>query len=206
MEDSPVSLQGSYYIESFFFCVLWTKCFFSHLSSYIYFLQSHIFLLNCDVCCSFPLPKMLEAHRGYGGIGTLLVIKVCDCIWLVWFLFFWRVNQICFCVLVFRSLLNQPANLENWLQIQLLMSCFITPRNPKLLYVHLLLRWPNLYSIFKLWFLCFILETQVSDRINCGVYVFTPEIFNAIGDVSTQRKDRGKAVTKILHIICVFLS
>lgn len=59
MEDSPVSLQGSYYIESFFFCVLWTKCFFSHLSSYIYFLQSHIFLLNCDVCCSFPLPKML---------------------------------------------------------------------------------------------------------------------------------------------------
>lgn len=37
---------------------------------------SHIFLLNCDVCCSFPLPDMLEAHRGYGGIGTLLVIKV----------------------------------------------------------------------------------------------------------------------------------
>jgi mannose-1-phosphate guanylyltransferase len=35
------------------------------------------------------------------------------------------------------------------------------------------------------------LETQVSDRINCGVYVFTPEIFNAIGDVSTQRKDRA---------------
>lgn len=21
--------------------------------------QSHIFLLNCDVCCSFPLPEML---------------------------------------------------------------------------------------------------------------------------------------------------
>jgi len=83
------------------------------------------------------LPKMLEAHRGYGGIGTLLVIKVCDCIWLVWFLFFWRVNQICFCVLVFRSLLNQPANLENWLQIQLLMSCFITPRNPKLLWMYI---------------------------------------------------------------------
>lgn len=39
MEDSPVSLQGSYYIESCF-CetVLWTKCFFLHLSSCIYFL------------------------------------------------------------------------------------------------------------------------------------------------------------------------
>jgi hypothetical protein len=166
--------------------------------------RSHLMVLK--VVLNYCYFWSTEAHRGYGGIGTLLVIKVCDCIWLVWFLFFWRVNQICFCVLVFRSLLNQPANLENWLQIQLLMSCFITPRNPKLLYVHLLLRWPNLYSIFKLWFLCFILETQVSDRINCGVYVFTPEIFNAIGDVSTQRKDRGKAVTKILHIICVFLS
>ncbi|KAL0357554.1 UNVERIFIED_CONTAM: Mannose-1-phosphate guanyltransferase alpha [Sesamum calycinum] len=37
---------------------------------------SHIVLLNCDVCCSFPLPDMLEAHRSYGGIGTILVIKV----------------------------------------------------------------------------------------------------------------------------------
>ncbi|KAG5527340.1 hypothetical protein RHGRI_028285 [Rhododendron griersonianum] len=37
---------------------------------------SHIFLLNCDVCCSFPLPDMLNAHRRYGGMGTLLVIKV----------------------------------------------------------------------------------------------------------------------------------
>lgn len=37
---------------------------------------SHIFLLNFDVCCNFPLPDMLEAHKVYGGIGTLLVINV----------------------------------------------------------------------------------------------------------------------------------
>ncbi|KAH6755399.1 ADP-glucose pyrophosphorylase family protein [Perilla frutescens var. hirtella] len=37
---------------------------------------SHIFLLNFDICCNFPLPDMLEAHKVYGGIGTLLVIKV----------------------------------------------------------------------------------------------------------------------------------
>ncbi|PKA59879.1 putative mannose-1-phosphate guanylyltransferase 2 [Apostasia shenzhenica] len=37
---------------------------------------SHIFLLNCDVCCSFPLPEMLDAHKRYGGMGTVLVIKV----------------------------------------------------------------------------------------------------------------------------------
>nr|CAB3496714.1 unnamed protein product [Digitaria exilis] len=37
---------------------------------------SHIVLLNCDVCSSFPLPDMLEAHKKYGGMGTLLVNKV----------------------------------------------------------------------------------------------------------------------------------
>ncbi|GJN08706.1 hypothetical protein PR202_ga26658 [Eleusine coracana subsp. coracana] len=37
---------------------------------------SHIVLLNCDVCSSFPLPEMLEAHKKYGGMGTLLVNKV----------------------------------------------------------------------------------------------------------------------------------
>ncbi|KAL0377477.1 UNVERIFIED_CONTAM: Mannose-1-phosphate guanyltransferase alpha [Sesamum radiatum] len=37
---------------------------------------SHIFLLNFDVCCNFPLPNMLVAHKMHGGIGTLLVIKV----------------------------------------------------------------------------------------------------------------------------------
>lgn len=86
---------------------------------FMFVLQSHIFLLNCDVCCNFPLPDMLggldqhliepclldikelevmvlhiiiwqdikghyfflldflsEAHKGYGGMGTMLVIKV----------------------------------------------------------------------------------------------------------------------------------
>lgn len=84
--------------------------------------QSHIFLLNCDVCCNFPLSEMLgrlsfifccpfgkiivvkfkflvgilllwfivvenlisfailfsvaDTHKRYGGIGTLLVVKV----------------------------------------------------------------------------------------------------------------------------------
>ncbi|GKU97028.1 hypothetical protein SLEP1_g10211 [Rubroshorea leprosula] len=37
---------------------------------------SHILLLNFDVCCSFPLPDMLEAHKRYGAMGTMLVIKV----------------------------------------------------------------------------------------------------------------------------------
>lgn len=36
-------------------------------------------------------------------------------------------------------------------------------------------------------------ELQVSDRINCGVYVFTPDIFTAIQNVSSQRKERGQS-------------
>jgi NDP-sugar pyrophosphorylase family protein len=31
----------------------------------------------------------------------------------------------------------------------------------------------------------------VSDLINCGVYIFTPNIFSAIEDVLKQKKDRG---------------
>ncbi|WZZ75489.1 hypothetical protein YC2023_086859 [Brassica napus] len=52
-------------------------------------------------------------------------------------------------------------------------------------------------------------ETFVSDRINCCVYVFTPDIFTAIRlrDVSSQRKDTGKKqVTKILqHNVYVYI-
>jgi mannose-1-phosphate guanylyltransferase len=34
-------------------------------------------------------------------------------------------------------------------------------------------------------------ETFVSDFINCGVYIFTPEIFNAIRDVASSRQERS---------------
>ncbi|KAJ4961266.1 hypothetical protein NE237_021176 [Protea cynaroides] len=98
---------------------------------------SHIFLLNCDVCCSFPLPEMLEAHRRYGGMGTILVIKVSA----------ESANQ-------FGELVADPVTNE-------LLHYTEKP------------------------------ETFVSDLINCGVYIFTPDIFNAIHDVSTQRKDRA---------------
>ncbi|PRQ16028.1 putative mannose-1-phosphate guanylyltransferase [Rosa chinensis] len=96
---------------------------------------SHIFLLNCDVCCSFPLPEMLEAHRKYGGMGTILVIKVSA----------ESASQ-------FGELVADPVTNE-------LLHYTEKP------------------------------ETFVSDRINCGVYIFTPDIFNAIEDVSSQRKD-----------------
>ncbi|KAL3818657.1 hypothetical protein ACJIZ3_004562 [Penstemon smallii] len=87
---------------------------------------SHIFLLNCDVCCSFPLPEMLEAHKSYGGIGTILVIKVSP----------ESANQ-------FGELVADPVTNE-------LLHYTEKP------------------------------ETFVSDRINCGAYVFTPDIFTAI--------------------------
>ncbi|KAL4323855.1 hypothetical protein GQ457_11G030800 [Hibiscus cannabinus] len=98
---------------------------------------SHIFLLNCDVCCSFPLPEMLEAHKRYGGMGTILVIKVSA----------ESANQ-------FGELVADPATNE-------LLHYTEKP------------------------------ETFVSDRINCGVYVFTPDIFTAIQGVSSQRKVRA---------------
>ncbi|XP_022767738.1 mannose-1-phosphate guanyltransferase alpha-like isoform X3 [Durio zibethinus] len=98
---------------------------------------SHIFLLNCDVCCSFPLPEMLEAHKRFGGMGTILVIKVSA----------ESANQ-------FGELVADPVTNE-------LLHYTEKP------------------------------ETFVSDRINCGVYVFTPDIFTVIQGVSSRRKDRA---------------
>ncbi|KAE9453758.1 hypothetical protein C3L33_14321, partial [Rhododendron williamsianum] len=86
---------------------------------------------------SFPLPEMLEAHRRYGGMGTILVIKVSA----------ESANQ-------FGELVADPVTNE-------LLHYTEKP------------------------------ETFVSDRINCGVYIFRPDIFTAIGGVSTQRKDRA---------------
>ncbi|PKU59459.1 mannose-1-phosphate guanyltransferase alpha [Dendrobium catenatum] len=98
---------------------------------------SHIFLLNCDVCCSFPLPQMLDAHKNYGGMGTILVIKVSA----------ESANQ-------FGELVADPVTNE-------LLHYTEKP------------------------------ETFVSDLINCGVYIFTPDIFKAIQASFTQRKDRA---------------
>ncbi|KAL8045236.1 hypothetical protein ABFX02_08G099500 [Erythranthe guttata] len=100
---------------------------------------SHIFLLNCDVCCSFPLSEMLEGHKSYGGLGTILVNKVSPEL----------ASQ-------FGELVADPVTNE-------------------------LLHYTEKPEIF------------VSDRINSGVYVFTPEIFTAIQGVrvSTQRKERA---------------
>ncbi|KAF9671530.1 hypothetical protein SADUNF_Sadunf12G0057100 [Salix dunnii] len=89
------------------------------------------------VSVSFPLPEMLEAHRAYGGMGTILVIKVSA----------ESASQ-------FGELVADPDTNE-------LLHYTEKP------------------------------ETFVSDQINCGVYVFTPEIFTAIQGVSSQRKDRA---------------
>jgi mannose-1-phosphate guanylyltransferase len=96
---------------------------------------SHIFLLNFDVCCTFPLQNMLLAHQRYGGIGTLLVKKVS------------------------AESANQFGELVADSDTKELLHYTEKP------------------------------ETFVSDLINCGVYVFTPEIFNAIQDVSSRRDD-----------------
>ncbi|KAH9790477.1 NTP transferase domain-containing protein [Citrus sinensis] len=98
---------------------------------------SHIILLNCDVCCSFPLPDLLEAHKRYGGMGTMLVIKVSA----------ESAHQ-------FGELIADPNTKE-------LLHYTEKP------------------------------ETFVSDLINCGVYVFTPDIFTAIQGVLTHREDRA---------------
>ncbi|PHT31714.1 hypothetical protein CQW23_28051 [Capsicum baccatum] len=100
----------------------------------IFTLLDYMYIL---VMIIFPLPEMLEAHRRYGGMGTILVSKVSA----------ETASE-------FGELVADPVTNE-------LLHYTEKP------------------------------ETFVSDRINCGVYVFTPDIFNAIQGVSTQRKDRA---------------
>ncbi|KAJ7526886.1 hypothetical protein O6H91_16G027200 [Diphasiastrum complanatum] len=96
-----------------------------------------ILVLNCDICCSFPLSEMLASHHRYKGMGTILVKKVSP--------------------EVAREFGEIVADSETG---ELLHYA----EKP---------------------------ETFVSDFINCGVYIFTPEIFLAIQDVCSARKDRA---------------
>lgn len=97
----------------------------------------NIFVMNCDVCCSFPLSDMLSAHSKYGGIGTILVKKVS------------------------AELASEFGELVPDRETGELLHYAEKP------------------------------ETFVSEWINCGVYIFSPEIFLAIRDVASLRKDRA---------------
>lgn len=98
---------------------------------------TNIFVMNCDVCCSFPLSDMLVAHSKHKGIGTLLVKKL---------------------------------SAESASEFGELVA---DPKTGELLH----------YAEKP--------ETFVSEWINCGVYIFDPQIFLAIQDVASQRKDHA---------------
>ncbi|KAG2286700.1 hypothetical protein Bca52824_046304 [Brassica carinata] len=93
---------------------------------------SHVFLLNCDVCCSFPLQDILAS---------------------IWWDWDYASNQ-GFC----RS--SKPIG-----------ELIADPDTKELLH----------YTEKP--------ETFVSDLINCGVYVFTSDIFKAIEGVYNQMRD-----------------
>lgn len=95
----------------------------------------NIFVMNCDVCCSFPLSEMLAAHSKYKGMGTLLVKKVS------------------------AESASEFGELVADAETGELLHYAEKP------------------------------ETFVSEWINCGVYIFTPEIFLAIQDVASQRNN-----------------
>ncbi|KAH0885809.1 hypothetical protein HID58_061905 [Brassica napus] len=124
---------------------------------------SHVFLLNCDVCCSFPLQDILDAQRRYGGIGTMLVIKVSA----------EAASQ-------FGELIADPDTKE-------LLHYTEKPET----FVTLSYKFP--VSLTWFWTLLKLIDVsllvQVSDLINCGVYVFTSDIFKAIEGVYNQMRE-----------------
>lgn len=54
-----------------------------------------------------------------------------------------------------------------------------------------------------LWYVFFFLsQLQVSDLINCGVYVFTPKIFSVIQEVYLLREDKGEWYCIVIPYLC----
>lgn len=95
----------------------------------------HIFVINCDVCSSFPLATMLDAHKKHGGMATLLAKKV------------------------------QPDVASEFGEL------VADPNTKEILH----------YAEKP--------ETFVSDRINCGVYVFRPTIMECIKKAIEDKGD-----------------
>ncbi|GLJ08966.1 hypothetical protein SUGI_0099410 [Cryptomeria japonica] len=96
-----------------------------------------IFVMHCDICCSFPLGEMQMAHRTYGGIGTILVKKVST------------------------EATGEFGELVADTETKELLHFAEKP------------------------------ETHVSDYINCGVYIFTPDIFHTMQNLTPTPKQRG---------------
>lgn len=59
--DSTLICIIMFYLHVYCVCVCW---------------QSHIFLLNCDVCCSFPLTDMLGVFCCPCSVGLLELLSV----------------------------------------------------------------------------------------------------------------------------------
>eukprot|EP00270_Netrium_digitus_P019450 TRINITY_DN766_c0_g1_i2.p1 TRINITY_DN766_c0_g1~~TRINITY_DN766_c0_g1_i2.p1 ORF type:complete len:412 (-),score=117.95 TRINITY_DN766_c0_g1_i2:223-1458(-) len=95
----------------------------------------HVFVLHCDVCSTFPLLEMLEAHKANGGMGTLMVKKVAP------------------------DLASEYGELVADAQTNELLHYAEKP------------------------------ETFVSDKINCGVYVFSPELFDVLKEALGSRSE-----------------
>ncbi|GJP80677.1 hypothetical protein CLOP_g10880 [Closterium sp. NIES-67] len=86
----------------------------------------HIFVINCDVCSTFPLAPMLDSHKKHGGVGTLLCRKVAP---------------------------DTASDFGELVADSETKEILHYAEKP---------------------------ETFVSDRINCGVYVFRPAIMDMI--------------------------
>ncbi|GJN30656.1 hypothetical protein PR202_gb18981 [Eleusine coracana subsp. coracana] len=113
-----------------------------------------------------------EAHKKYGGMGTLLVNEVSA----------ESANQ--FGELVAdpetNELLHYTEKPETFVSTLIFVVWFT------LVYLH----W-RLYNNNNNNKAFYPKQVGVSDLINCGVYIFTPNIFSAIEDVLRQKKDRG---------------
>lgn len=141
----------------------------------------------------------------------------------------WLLNMLALAPL-FRSLLKQPTSLVSWLLILSQMKSCTTLRGLRLLYVWVVMSFNFDFFLWELqihlfpethsaythahaslggsltgsWIIPILLfiavSLQVNDLINCGVYVFTPQIFTIIQEVVLQGNNTGATPLCIFSI------
>lgn len=110
---------------------------------YFILLQSHIFLLNCDVCCSFPLPEMLGNYILYSEtwfpLHSLFNFKIVQLVPFSWIFcmskqeasnfksgqgsFMFSGSLICLFSLIFQMLIEIMVGWELYSLLRLVRTC-----------------------------------------------------------------------------------
>lgn len=148
------------------------------------------FVMNADVCSAFPLADMLRFQKEHGEPNSFVIlgttVRVPNTHRLYWIL---RCFKIDFLSMLVQPRLQvpfyfiSPTGNSPWIMAASLKTRKHTRYWKPTIFHLVLAQNHDLTFIFKVLHYVEKPSTFVSDIINCGVYLFTPDIFQHIGTV-----------------------